>query len=132
MNQSDLYSANMPVLNIPDSNCLIIMKPKTYSHGTEPNVLNVRAIQFEPTLEIDPNNPADLNTRINNGRGQIFGFQNRLGRLVNDTNDENYSRLIIEQNLAGQVVLDNPWPGDQMSANFKKPTAPTQPFECRH
>jgi hypothetical protein len=39
------------------------LKPNEYSHGVGPDILNARAIQFEPTLKLDPNDPSKLVTR---------------------------------------------------------------------
>lgn len=35
-----------------DSNCYVIWKPIQYTHGDEPKIMNVRAIQFDPTLPL--------------------------------------------------------------------------------
>jgi hypothetical protein len=46
------------------NNCDVILKPEEYSHAVGPEILNARAIQYEPTLLLDPNEPEKLVIRL--------------------------------------------------------------------
>jgi len=77
--------------------------------------LNARAIQYEPTLILNPNNPSNLVIRQGDTTRPVFGFINRRGRVLTDSTDPNFNRLIIEDNLIDQVILSEPWPSNQIS-----------------
>ncbi|HPI19916.1 MAG TPA: hypothetical protein PKY56_06045 [Candidatus Kapabacteria bacterium] len=99
-----------------DSNCLIILKPEDYTHGNEGQILNARAIQYETTLILNPNNPSNLVIRQGDTTRPVFGFLNRRGRVLTDSTDPNFNRLIIDSaELVNQVILSEPWPSNQLS-----------------
>ncbi|HPI19914.1 MAG TPA: hypothetical protein PKY56_06035 [Candidatus Kapabacteria bacterium] len=99
-----------------DSNCHIILKPDEYTHGNEHRILNARAIQYEPTLTLNPNNPSELVIRQGDTTRPVFGFLNRRGRILTDSTDPNFNRLIIDSSsLVNQVILSEPWPSNQLS-----------------
>jgi len=99
-----------------DSNCLIILKPDEYTHGNEHRILNARAIQYEPTLTLNPNNPSNLVIRQGDTTRPVFGFLNRRGRVLTDSTDPNFYRLIIDSaDLVNKVILSEPWPSNQLS-----------------
>ena len=92
------------------------MKPKDYTHGNEDKILNARAIQYEPTLLLNPNNPSNLVKRQGDTTRPVFGFLNRRGRVLTDSTDPNFNRLIIDgDSLINQVILSEPWPCNQLS-----------------
>ncbi len=100
-----------------DSNCLIILKPDVeYTHGNEDRILNARAIQYEPTLLLNSNNPSNLVIRQGDTTRPVFGFLNRRGRILTDSTDPNFNRLIIDSaELVNEVILSEPWPSNQLS-----------------
>ena len=98
-----------------DSNCYIIVKPAENTHAVGPQVLNVRAIQYEPTLLLDPNNPEKLVIRHGDTTRPVFGFLNRRGRILTDFTEPNFNRLIIDSSsLVNEVILSEPWPSNQL------------------
>ena len=54
--------------------CDLIIKPREYSHAVGPEILNARAIQWEPTLLLDSNNPEKLVIRQGDTTKPVFGF----------------------------------------------------------
>jgi len=99
-----------------DTNCHIILKPDEYTHGNEHRILNARAIQYEPTLTLNPNNPSELVIRQGDTTRPVFGFLNRRGRILTDSTDPNFNRLIIDSvELVNQVILSEPWPSNHLS-----------------
>lgn len=97
----------------------LLAKPVFYSHNPDASIMNARGIQYEPTLQLDPNNPDKLVQRLYDTTKPVFGFLTRRGRIVNTVGNTNYNRLIIDSAiLQGQVILDKPWPDDQLI--FKK------------
>lgn len=114
-NQKDAANNNVEADSLV-SNCLIILKPKDYTHGNEGKILNARAIQYEPTLLLNHNNPSNLVIRQGDTTRPVFGFLNRRGRILTDSTDPNFNRLIIDSSsLVNQVILSEPWPSNQLS-----------------
>ncbi|HPI20758.1 MAG TPA: hypothetical protein PKY56_10335, partial [Candidatus Kapabacteria bacterium] len=114
-NQNDAANSDVEASSL-DSNCLIILKPEDYTHGNEGQILNARAIQYEPTLLLNPNNPSNLVIRQGDTTRPVFGFLNRKGRVLTDSTDPNFNRLIIDSaELVNQVILSEPWPSNQLS-----------------
>ncbi|MBX3043101.1 MAG: T9SS type A sorting domain-containing protein [Candidatus Kapabacteria bacterium] len=96
--------------------CHIILKPDEYSHAVGPEILNARAIQFEPTLRLDPAEPNKLVIRSGDTTRPIFGFTYIRGQILSDPTRTNFNRLIIDSTaLIGQVILDKPWPPHQFT-----------------
>ena len=99
-----------------ESNCNIILKPEEYTHAHDSKILNVRAIQYEPTIRLDASNPDRLVNRSGDRNKQVFGFMNVRGRILSDSNNLNFHRLIIDSlSLINQVVLSEPWPSDKFT-----------------
>ena len=99
-NQKDIFSTDIDRIN---NNTNLFVKPAgdwsptIYTHCWGPEVLNCRGMEYEPTL---------LKTDENATRGEmIFGFKNIRGRVINDTNDENYGRLILDGDSLQNVVV---------------------------
>jgi len=114
-NQNDAANSDVEASSL-DRNCLIILKPEDYTHGNEGQILNARAIQYEPTLLLNPNNPSNLVKRQGDTTRPVFGFLNRKGRILTDSTDPNFNRLIIDSaELVNEVILSEPWPSNQLS-----------------
>lgn len=118
VNQNDAYR-NVEA-NSLFNNCNIIVKPQEYSHAAEASVLNGRGIQYEPTLLLNPSSPEDLVIRHGDTTRPVFGFLHRRGKILNDSTDSNFNRLIIYGDsvnlLRDSVILSDPWPSNQLSS----------------
>jgi hypothetical protein len=55
-----------------------------------------RVFQYEPTLALDPNQPDELVIRSGDTTHPVFGFTYRRGRVLTDSTDPNFNRLIID------------------------------------
>src|SRR5690606_23597098 len=51
-----------------------------------------KSMCYDPTLYIDPNDVYMLNKRKGDPSNPVFGFLNKRGRVLSDSNDVNYSR----------------------------------------
>jgi hypothetical protein len=95
----------------------LIIKPDEYSHAVDSKILNARGIQFEATLKLDPNDLGKLVIRAGDTTRPVFGFSYIRGFIPTNPSDPNFNRLIIHRDsthLVGQVILDNPWPQNQL------------------
>lgn len=107
--QNDAYRT-VNAEELTDS-CDAIVKPEGYTHAVGGEILNARAFQYEPTLNINPNDPLKLNKRSGDTTRPIFGFLNRRGRVLTNPGDPNFNRLILQgDSLRNQVVLSEAWP----------------------
>ncbi|HPI20548.1 MAG TPA: hypothetical protein PKY56_09275 [Candidatus Kapabacteria bacterium] len=108
MNQYDAeYYQDTSFMN---DNVYSILKPEhIWTHYDNTNIMNTKGIVFEPTLLINKNDdPKVLKTRVGDKTNPVFGFQKIKGYISNDSNYANYSRLIIRDSLANEVILDEP------------------------
>ena len=86
-----------------------------YTHAKYDNhIVFTNGITYDPTLYVNPSNPYQLNIREGDPQNPVFGFLNKRGRILDDSIDENYSRLILEDSLSGEIVLSEPWPPKMM------------------
>ncbi|MFA5511701.1 MAG: hypothetical protein WC313_04555, partial [Candidatus Kapaibacterium sp.] len=97
-----------------------------YSHCLYDNfIVFTNGMTYDPTLYLNPTNLFELNKRLGDSQNPIFGFLNKRGRVLIDSSDENYSRLIIDgDSLINEVVLSEPWLSNQLnflllSSSFK-------------
>ena len=81
-----------------------------YTHCQDPDVVNARGIEYAPFLTIDPNVTNKLQTIYYDPGNHVFGFQNINGII--DTN--NYCLKLDNTISANTLVLQNPWPNDQL------------------
>jgi len=77
-------------------------------------LVHAKAIQYEPTLQINSTNMTAPNTNNFDNTDPIFGFKYVRGRLENDVSTQRSRLVLDDSNLNGQVVLDEPW----MSGNL--------------
>ncbi len=80
------------------------------------SIVFTKSLQYEPTLNIEPNNKYKLNIREGDPSNPVFGFLYKRGRVINNPTDENYSRLILDSStLVNEVVLAEPWPSNHLN-----------------
>jgi hypothetical protein len=71
--------------------------PNIYQTILENKIANwSRVFQYEPTLALDPNQPDELVIRSGDTTHPVFGFTYRRGRVLPDSTDPNFNRLIID------------------------------------
>ncbi len=112
-------AADYSDISIMVDTCDVIVKPQCYTHAVGNEILNARAMQYEPTLELDPNKPEKLVIREGDTTRPVFGFLHRRGFIPTNPQDANFNRLIINTDsmgvLTNQVILDNPWPQNALT-----------------
>jgi hypothetical protein len=115
-NQSDMGSGFYADPDSTVNNCYLVLKPDGYSHADGAALYNARAIVFEPTLKIDPFDPSKLVKKPGDNSFPVFGFR-AIGadlQQASDSNDVNYSRLLLDTSIqSGTVVLEKPWPDNE-------------------
>jgi len=111
-NQNDA-TRNIDESELAES-CKVFMKPIECSHAVGPEVMNARAIQYEPTIIIDTTDY--FTPRMGDNSCSVFGFNYRNFN-VGDTNStgNDYGRFTL--NADAQVtfpvkVFSNIWMGD--------------------
>ncbi len=80
---------------------------KYYTHcDNATQLIRAKAVQYEPTLQINSANmlTPDINTYDNTN--PIFGFKYIRGRVENDTTDHRSRLVLTGDSLDGQVVLE--------------------------
>ncbi len=95
-----------------------LMQQPTWQNrnGYHPGYFGAVMMQYDPTLPLNVTNQGTI-MRINDPSNPVFGFMYRKGRILNNTSDVNYSRIILEKDssFVGTKVLDDIWP----QPNFK-------------
>jgi type IX secretion system substrate protein len=90
------------------------------STGYSPGYFKAVMMQYEPTLPLDGTNEGTI-FRPADKSDPIFGFRNRNGRILTDTTDDNYSRIVLEKDSSytGGKVLDDIWPQPNFDSEEK-------------
>jgi hypothetical protein len=102
------------------------------SHFPDCGIINVRAIQYEPTLQLSSGKPDSLVIRTGDTTHPVFGFITRRGRIISNPSDTNFNRLIIDSSsLVNQIILDNPWPQDQLIFTNFGDSAALANYQCQ-
>jgi hypothetical protein len=115
MNSTQTHSNYLARDSFFKNNVGIISITGVNTHSVRGEIMNARAIQYEPTLLLDPNNPDKLIKRTGDTTRPVFGFLKRRGRIETNPSNANFNRLIIDSNaLQNQVILEEPWPSNQM------------------
>jgi hypothetical protein len=122
MNQTDIGSYEDFKLN-PNNNLFIRSVDTTQSPHLafnthcyyEPDAIYGKSLQYDPTLFIDKSNVYKLNKRDGDPSNPVFGFLNKRGRILTNSDSANYSRIIIDSaSLKDSVILSEPWPSSIM------------------
>ncbi len=95
-----------------DSNINLIIQPKWRDNNYyPPGYYHAVMMQYEPTLPYNDNNLGTI-LRSYDSSDPVFGFRNRIGTILNDPTDENYSRFILfkDSNYVDSTVLSDIWP----------------------
>ncbi len=87
------------------------------SHCVADNsIVLTKSLQYDPTIFVEPENRYKLNIREGDPSNPVLGFLYKRGRISNNQNDENYSRLILDSSsLVNEVVLAEPWPSNHLN-----------------
>lgn len=95
-------------------------KGHLYTHCKyDKHIVFTNGITYDPTLFVNPSKPYELNIREGDPQNPVFGFLNKHGRVLTDSTDENYSRLILDgDSLINEVVLSEPWLNDRFTPFF--------------
>ena len=90
------------------------------STGYSPGYFKAVMMQYEPTLPLDGTNEGTI-LRPDDPSEPIFGFRYRNGRILTDTTDDNYSRIVLEKDSSytGGKVLDDIWPQPNFDSDEK-------------
>lgn len=77
-------------------------------------------MQYDPSLPLNDTNIGNI-LRPGDKTDPVFGFLNRKGRILSNSLDENYSRLILERDSSyvGTTVLDSIWPQPEFDSEPK-------------
>lgn len=87
-NQRDIGGFNYYDTSKVVENAYMMPNAGPITHGgSDMNHYNVRALMFEPTLRLDPNDPEKLVTKIGDTTRPTFGFTNIRGRILTDDTD---------------------------------------------
>jgi len=78
-----------------------------YTHcDNHTQLIRAKAVQYEPTLQINSANMLSPDTNSYDNTNPIFGFKYIRGRVVNDTTDHRSRLVLTGDSLNGQVVLE--------------------------
>jgi len=135
VNQRDKSQSSSFDVNEFVDNCNVLLQHDDYTHAVDSKKLNARAIQFEPTLEINSLEPDKLVKRTGDTTSPVFGFKLRRGRTEPNNTNINFNRRIFEgDSLFDQVILSEPWPDNKIYLAYgsKKPSDEVlDTFLCR-